>query len=180
MKTVAKNISIFAKKWYVMETTFFLALTLIIPALVHLIPTTDGVPIGARFLPIFYAPFVATMLFRYPVGLFIALAAPSINYLLFGKPALPIVGVLTLELTIFVSLVTLLSKVKELRLGLAAIGYIITKLFSTTLIAIFPQIVAMKAQNFIFQSLSNAWAGLIVLVILSIVIDKYKSKINVG
>lgn len=174
MNTITHNLSLFAKKWYIGETTLFLALTLLIPSLVHLIPTNDGISMGARLLPIFYAPFVATILFRYPVGLVIALIAPSVNYLLFGKPALPIVAVLSLELVLFVSIVALLNKIKQVRYVLAALGYVLAKFISSSLVLLFPQIVEMKAKSFLLQSLSNAWLGLLVLVILSTLIAKFK------
>ncbi len=178
MNSTTQNITQLAKKFYVAETTIFLALTLIIPALVHQIPSNDSVPIGAKLLPIFYAPLVATILFHYRVGLFIGIAAPLINFTLFGKPALPIVGVLSLELVLFVSIVALIytSKfefTKPLHFIIGALGYLIAKLISSSLVFLFPQIVAIEAQKFLFQSVSNAWLGLIFLAIISTVITLF-------
>ncbi len=172
MNSTTQNITQLAKKFYVAETTIFLALTLIIPALVHQIPNSDSVPIGAKLLPIFYAPLVATILFHYRVGLFIGLAAPLINYSLFGKPALPIVGVLSLELVLFVSIIAIIYTLKfnftkPLHFIIGALGYLIAKLISSSVVFLFPSFVAMEAKTFLFQSVSNAWLGLIFLIVIS-------------
>ena len=54
----------------------FTALGLSLPIILHLLPSTVGVPMGPKLLPLFYAPFIAVLFFRFPVALFVALLGP--------------------------------------------------------------------------------------------------------
>jgi hypothetical protein len=81
------------------------AAALLLPLLFHLLPASGGVPLGARLLPIFYAPFLAAIFFGPVVALVAALGAPTLNHLLTGRPASEMVGLLTLELLLFVGLI---------------------------------------------------------------------------
>ena len=61
------------------HTLIILAATMLLPVLFHLIPPVRDVPMGARLLPLFYAPLVAVLLFRPHVGLIAAALAPMLN-----------------------------------------------------------------------------------------------------
>ncbi|MBW7885891.1 MAG: hypothetical protein H3C34_25325 [Caldilineaceae bacterium] len=86
------------------------AAMLVLPFLVHLIPLAGPVPIGARLLPIFYAPLVAVAFFHPGVALVASLVTPAINYALTGQPAAPIAISLTVELVIFSAVALLVQR----------------------------------------------------------------------
>lgn len=52
---------------------------LLLPLLVHLLPSSGGVPLGARLLPIFYAPLLATVFFGPVTSLAAGALAPFAN-----------------------------------------------------------------------------------------------------
>jgi hypothetical protein len=85
-----------------------LTATLLLPLLFHLLPAGDGAPLGARLLPIFYAPFLAAVFFHPVVGITAALLAPTLNHALTGRPAPEMVVMLTLELLLFVGFILLM------------------------------------------------------------------------
>lgn len=72
-----------------------------LPWLVHLLPPATAAATGQQWLPMFYAPLVASVWFRPRVAILAALLAPLCNHLLFGMPAGSLVAGLTLELALF-------------------------------------------------------------------------------
>lgn len=70
----------------------------IFPAVIHAL---GGSGAGGRWLPIFYAPLAAALLFHPAVALAASLAAPFLNHLLTSFPDLPTAAVLSLELFVF-------------------------------------------------------------------------------
>jgi hypothetical protein len=161
----------------VRATVLALAATLLIPFLVHLIPAPGPVPIGARLLPMFYAPFVAAALFRYPVGLAAGVLAPVINHLLTGRPALPLMGILSVELAASVLVAAALLRVPYLRWVAAPLSYLGAKVVSTTLLALLPGWMPGTAPlDFAFSSVANAWPGLVILLILNVAVLRSKAQ----
>ena len=71
------------------------------PFLVHLIPVSGTVPIGARLLPIFYAPLLAAWLFHPIVGLASSLLMPFINHAFTGMPTFNVAVMTSIELSVF-------------------------------------------------------------------------------
>ena len=104
-------------------TTVFLSFAL--PFVSHLVPQS-GIPLGARFLPIFYAPLLAAAFFPPVVALVASLLAPLLNHLLLGNPPLPMTAQLTAELLTFSAAVLLLKKYVPLWFS-APLGYLIAK-----------------------------------------------------
>ena len=66
----------------------FLALALLAPSLVHFIPSWDDSPIGAKLLPIFYAPLIAALTRKSHVSIVVAVMAPWLNHVLIGMPSM--------------------------------------------------------------------------------------------
>jgi len=127
IRTTARAVSI---------TAAVLGLAVLLPFLFHLLPVTDGVPLGARWLPIFYAPLLVLAVFGWRWALLPALAAPSLNHLLTGRPAAEIVGVLTLELALFVGLLVVAARRSPWLLMLAPLAYVLAKLLASALLGI--------------------------------------------
>ncbi len=86
----------------VRETTLVLAISLLLPFLVHLLPSWDDSPLGAHLLPIFYAPLGALLLGRTGVALAAAFLAPWLNHLLTGHPLLAMAILLNAQLVLFI------------------------------------------------------------------------------
>jgi membrane-associated HD superfamily phosphohydrolase len=78
-----------------------MALMIVLPMLVHLLPAVGKTPLGAFLLPIFYAPLAAIFLFHPLVSIFAGLVVPYLNYVLTGQPALPVAASLSVELLLF-------------------------------------------------------------------------------
>jgi hypothetical protein len=119
-------------KLQIKESVLVLAFSVLIPVLVHLIPVS-GNPAGAVLLPIFIAPFIAVVFFRLNVGITAALLSPVLNYLLTGSPVSGAVGIITLELSLFVLAAWLLTKFDYIKLFAAPVS-IIFAMFITQLI----------------------------------------------
>lgn len=88
-------------EWEVNWIIAAVACSVALPFLLHCIPNQSSVPIGAQFLPMFYAPFIAVFFFRPHVGMITALIAPLMNSWLTGLPVKEKIGFLTAELLIF-------------------------------------------------------------------------------
>lgn len=159
----------------VKETILVLAATLLMPMLIHLIPVSASTPVGAVLLPIFYAPLVAVIFFRFHVALIPALLAPVINYFLTGHPAAHLLPVMTIELVVFVSAIAFIISMKNQISWIAApLAYVVAKVGSVILLSIFPALMEIGGFEFAMISLSNAWPGMIMLLIINIVCLKLK------
>lgn len=114
------------------ESVSVLAFSILIPFLIHFVPVS-GNPAGAVLLPIFVAPFIAIVFFRLNVGLIAALLSPVLNYLLTGNPVYGTVGIITLELFLFVISAWLLLKLNFVKY-FAAPASVIISMFITQLV----------------------------------------------
>ncbi|MDH3247018.1 MAG: hypothetical protein OEM26_20515 [Saprospiraceae bacterium] len=156
-------------------TVIVLAVCVGVPFLIHLIPFSGSVPIGAKLLPMFYAPFVAMILFRFKVAFVAAVLAPLVNYALTGQPILEITLLLSLELGLFSIFVYLLLQGSMLKWVAAPLAYLLAKLISSSVIGWFP--IKMTSIDFWTSSVSNGLPGLIILLSLNVLILKlWKSK----
>jgi len=118
----------------VKQTTLILISAILIPFLIHLIPIKNGVPAGALFLAMFYAPLIAFRFFKLRTAILISAISPAINYFIFGMPNLNSVLPITIELVLFTVLVNILSNVKKINLISPVLSFAFAKLFSTVLI----------------------------------------------
>ncbi|MCC5931678.1 MAG: hypothetical protein JJU28_20700 [Cyclobacteriaceae bacterium] len=159
----------------VKETILVLAATLLMPMLIHLIPVSGSTPVGAMLLPIFYAPLVAVIFFRLHVALIPAILAPAINYFLTGHPAAHLLPVMTLELVVFVAAIAfILHKKSQISWIAAPLAYIIAKVGSVVLLTVFPSLMEIAGFEFAMISISNAWPGIIALLLINILCLKLK------
>lgn len=102
-----------------------LVLSLLFPFLIHLLPVPDDSRLGARLLPMFYAPLLAALLGRTPSAFGVALLAPWVNWLLTGHPVPRTAVVMTLQLVVFVAALRLLLARLGPRWYLAAPAYLL-------------------------------------------------------
>jgi len=156
-----------------------LLVAVLLPFVVHLIPSSGPVPVGAKLLPIFIAPFVAVLFFRFPVALMIAVVSPLINALLFGKPDPAFTLRLTLELMAFVSIAFYLKDWVGMRWVNAPISLILAKLIMAAVLFIIP--FGFDYGHTLAQfpvMISTAAAGLSILWLINILLLSLKIRMQ--
>jgi hypothetical protein len=149
---------------------FVLAISVFLPVVVHVVPSFDGLPMGAHLLPIFYAPLLAIMMKRMPVAFLAALIAPLLNHLITGMPATAIVLPLTMELIAFTLLFTIFwQRLPQIPLT-SVVALVIAKLLVAYLVV--PQLDVIKAPSSVYFSngVSNALIGLFIIAIIEMTI----------
>ncbi len=151
--------------------------TLLLPIIFHMFPPIYGTPVGALFLPIFYAPFVALIFYRPHVGLLAGIIAPFLNHLITGQPALHIASVLSFELVLFVLIAAYLLKIMKGYFITAPLAYLLTKILSSSALAVFGWVpYNMSGTDFFVNSISNGIGGIIILGLINYFAVKIKSK----
>jgi len=152
-----------------------LAISALVPILVHLIPPFQGIPMGKLLLPMFYAPLLAVILFRYHVGLIAGVLAPVVSFMITGNPALNLMSILSIELAVFVTAVYFMNKNNITKWFSAPLGFVIAKTFSAGLILAIPSLMGVSAVSFWVSAMSVGVVGIAVLLIINILAVKIKS-----
>jgi hypothetical protein len=141
----------------VKETVIILAAAVILPFMVHLFPTSGGIPWGERLLPMFYAPFIAVVLLRPHTGIIAAVLAPMLNSLLTGLPASGRIPIISVRLLLFIAFAHLIISRKK-RFWLAApLAYLVAMLVS-----------GIFLDSAFLNPLADSFSGIIVLLALNI------------
>lgn len=159
------------------EIGMVLLAMLMAPLLIHLFPSFSNVPNGAVWLPIFYAPIFAVRYFRPHVSFAAGLLAPTVNFLLTGRPAGELVFPLTVELLLFSGLLVMLNPRWGQFVALPVLAYLATKLVSVVFFAVGTEMFSLAniASQF-FRSLRVSLPGLCVLFLLSAVSIRLRKK----
>lgn len=156
------------------HTLIILAATMLLPFIFHLIPPVSDVPMGARLLPLFYAPLVAVLLFRAHVGLIAAALAPMLNYLLTGRPEFGLVTLLSLELVTF-AIFSLLALRMRLPVWLMVpVALVAAKIASFGLLHAMPHLSALSPAAYWQVTLVNAIPGMLVLMAIAWTVTRYR------
>jgi hypothetical protein len=150
-----------------------IASTMLLPILIHAIPSLNNIPMGARLLPIFFAPLVALYVFHPAVSLLASLLTPYLNQLLTGNPPQAMMLTLSAELTLFSALCLLVLKRFPKLWFVAPLAYIAAKALAQLVLKT-TQLVATPAWTNFFPSLSLALPGLVILLILNILLARLK------
>jgi hypothetical protein len=156
----------FLNKLQVKESVAVLAFSVLIPFLIHVIPFA-GSPAGAVLLPIFIAPFIAVVFFRFDVAIIAALLSPVLNYFLTGNPVYGSVGIMTLELCMFVSIAKLLIKYDYVKYIAAPAGVIVSMFFSQFI---------FSSVNHFTAALTTAIPGIILISLLNVLLFTLSKK----
>lgn len=154
-------------RWEVKETVLILGMSVILPFIIHLLPPIGGMPAGLRFLAMFYAPFIAVLLFRPHVAIITALLSPSLNLHLTGLPAPEIVGILTVELAMFSVIAYLIQKKWRNFWGTALLAYLAAVLSVSFL---------LSSTGPLLSALVNSLPGLLILVLLNIFLLRFRNE----
>lgn len=137
-----------------------LTASLLLPLIVHLLPTQAGPPAGARLLPIFFASLVLALRSNLAPAFVVALLAPLVNRALTGMPAGPMLPTLLLELTLFTLLIVLARRfVPRLARFMGPLAYLAAALAVRGLLVPDTALVASLG-----GTLATAWPGLIMLL----------------
>jgi len=157
----------FIEIWQIDKLLLVLSAMFFLPVIFHAIPVSSNLPIGAVWLPIFYAPLIAILCFKPHVALFAALSSPIINMLLTGRPSFDVAQTLSYELAIFVLVTNWLSGLKKKFWLAGTIAY----LFSKFAVVILMQ----KDLATVFQPIYHAIPGIIILLIINFVVTHTKA-----
>jgi len=148
-----KSLSCFQVK----ETVIILAAAVIFPFIMHLFPSSDGIPWGERLLPMFYAPFIAVVLLRPHAGIIAAVLAPILNSLITGLPAAGKIPIISLRLLLFIAVAHLIISRRK-RFWLAApLAYLAAMLVSGIFLG-----------SGFLNRMADSFSGIVVLLALNI------------
>jgi len=161
------------------RAVFVLAITCGLPLFVHAIPITGGLPMGAVWLPIFYAPLLAVFFCRPHVALTSALLAPAINHVFFGQPDGITAEMLTTELVFFVLFARIIFSRWPRFSGSGVVAYLgasfVSKVFLSGGTFTFGD---LNGIGMFFSRAGAAWPGLLVLLTLGFLSQRMKRKEN--
>ena len=141
-----------------------------LPILFHASPGPEGLPIGARLLPIYYAPLLAAALFNPIVPLASSLVMPFINHSLTGMPTLNIAVLLSVELTVF-SLVLIFTRSRGMKQpAIAPLAVLIGKAVSACLLFVIPLVPSSPVEYF-SSSVITALPGILIILVIQIALS---------
>lgn len=154
-------------------TTFGVLVAMVfLPFLVHLLPAQAGVPMGARLLPMFLAPFLAVVLFDMRTALVAALFAPILNHLVVGQPTGGMIILLTIEAVVFCVVAVAMYRNRPNSVFTAPLSYFVAVLAATLTLVVWSLLPAPPLQ-FLTNTLTNAVPGLALLLILNVVLVRF-------
>jgi hypothetical protein len=142
-----------------------------LPALIHLLPPVNGISWGVRLLPLFYAPFLAALLFHPAVSLVAGFVTPLLNYVLTGSPPYEIAVVLSFELVMFSAIILIVERRRPQFPLLAPIALILAKAISSVALLVTP--FSIGGWSYFSGSLQTSWPALIVLAVLNLLTVRY-------
>jgi hypothetical protein len=123
------------------ELGVLLALSVMFPFMIHIIPVPEDSQWGPRLLPMFYAPLLAALWGRVRSAVAVALLAPWLNWALTSHPSPPMAVVTMVELAGFVLVVRLLLAGVGPRWYLAAPAYLAGMAAAVVLAGLFPALI---------------------------------------
>ncbi|MFH1771566.1 MAG: hypothetical protein ABH872_02005 [Candidatus Omnitrophota bacterium] len=158
------------------EATLCIAISVIFPFAVHIMPWYSDIPLGAYLVPMFYAPVIALIMFNRNTALITSIFSPLINWIITGHPVLENVSVITLQLVMFTFILSFLLN-KKIRSWAAPISYLIV----VFILAIFFNLPVKsqffaKAAEFITVKLRVSFTGIVVLSLLNGYLSKLRGK----
>jgi hypothetical protein len=143
------------------------AATLAFPYLVHLLPAGQGPQVGATYLPIFWAPLLAVLLFGFVPALAAAALGPIVNHWVTGSPPEFLLMAMTLELVGFVVILRLLLSLSPRNVLAVPLAYLAAKV----LVVVAQQPAAVTAASTwsgLGSSLQTALPGIVILTVVGV------------
>jgi|GEM_PF-1237113 len=150
------------------ELGVLLCLSVMFPFMVHIIPAPDDGRLGARLLPMFYAPLLSALLARHRTAVGVALLAPWLNWALTSHP--PALGAvaMTMELLVFVlSMRAMLARAGACWF-LAAPAYVACVAAAALGAAAFPVLIGGRGSlEWAVQSVATGMPGIAILLLIN-------------
>ncbi len=150
------------------ELGVLLALSVMFPFMVHILPVPGDAQLGPRLLPMFYAPLLAALWGRVRPAAAVALLAPWLNWALTGHPP-PLLAVVTMvELSGFVLVVRWLFAGVGPRWYLAAPAYFAGMAAAALVAGLFPALIGGRpALAWAAQSIVIGEPGILILLLIN-------------
>ncbi|MBS0633169.1 MAG: hypothetical protein JSS11_14760 [Verrucomicrobia bacterium] len=156
------------------EVGILLALSLLFPFLIHLIPVPEDARLGQRLLPIFYAPLLGVLWGRSRSAAVVAVLAPWLNWLLTQHPSPPSATLMSVELLAFTFTVATLRARVGLRWWISLPAYVIGRAATIILAALIPALIHQRSLlDWAATSTVQAFPGLAVLVLLTLLVQRF-------
>ena len=172
--TAARPLPRFLTASLAQELGILLVLSVMFPFLMHLLPVPETTRLGARLLPMFYAPLLAALWGRRQTGWLVALLAPWLNWALTGHPAPLGAIVMMIQLLVFVLVVPPLLTVKFARWFVAVPAYAAGMVASLLAALIFPGLIGGRPPvDWVVNSVMFGLPGVAALVVISALVLKY-------
>ena len=150
------------------EMGILLALSVMFPFMIHIIPVPGDSQLGARLLPMFYAPLLAALWGRARSAVVLALAAPWLNWALTLHPAPLGAVVMMAELLGFVLVMRLLLTKVGAHWSLAAPAYFAGKIAAVVAVSLLPALIGGRAAlGWAAQSVVIGAPGIAILVLIN-------------
>lgn len=160
-----------------LELGILFALSILFPFLIHILPVPDDARLGARLLPIFYAPLLAALLGRKTTALAVALFAPWMNWAITSHPSPPTATITTLQLLVFVTAIHLAMARVGQRWFLALPAYVLGLLAAVILASAAPGLISHRpVVGWAIQTLTIGMPGIAILTLINwLVVRNYPS-----
>lgn len=163
------------KRLQLKEITILLTASIFIPLVIHLIPSGNGIPLGAVLLPMFYVPLIAVIFHKFGTALIVTALGPILNYLITGSPKLEKVPFVTLEVLLFVLMLVVLLKYKKLNKVSSLISILFAFLISSLVFGLFSTS-GFAASHYI-SILETSIPGIIILTVMNILLLRLREKL---
>jgi hypothetical protein len=150
------------------ELGVLLALSVMFPFMIHIIPVPGDSQLGPRLLPMFYAPLLAALWGRVRSAAVVALLAPWLNWALTSHPSPPIAVVTMVELSGFVVVVRVLLAGVGPRWFLAAPAFFAGMAAAALVTGLFPALIGGRpALAWAAQCIVTGEPGIVILLVIN-------------
>jgi hypothetical protein len=150
------------------ELGVLLALSVMFPFMIHIIPVPEDSQWGPRLLPMFYAPLLAALCGRVRSAAAVALLAPWLNWMLTSHPSPPLAVVTMVELSGFVFVVRVLLAGVGPRWYLAAPAYLAAMAAAVVVTGLFPALIGGRsALAWAAQGIVTGEPGIVILLVIN-------------
>lgn len=156
------------------ELGILLCLSVMFPFMIHIIPVPQDSRLGARLLPMFYAPLLAALLGRTGTAYAIAMLAPWLNWAVTGYPEPAGAAIMTLQLVVFVGAMrAMIARAPACR-WLSAPAFVACMAAAALAAALMPRLVGGRgALEWALSSVATGLPGLGVLVLINWLVLRY-------
>ena len=156
------------------ELGLLLALSVLFPFLVHLIPVPEDARLGQRLLPMFYAPLLGALCGRARMAAIVAVLAPWLNWVLTRHPSPPGAVLMSLELLVFVLAVSALLTRLGARWFLAVPACVAGKAAAVVAAALFPALIGGRPLlPWVTTAVVQGLPGIAILVVLTVLVLRF-------